>query len=708
MSLTPKPVTPPENSVFLQAYRKHTAVDVLRGSKPNAAEGSIAEILIEKEGAFLQVAVPDVNDIVGEEPKVPLMVKQIKRLALVIGQDHEDIYVDAKLKAHSQEAAESIKVFLDGAIAAAPLAGKGQKKLAELAQKVKVSTEQNAVHVHFRADAEALLQFMEQPKQATQKKGKQAKPPEPTHDVAVTDISAPSSCTKGDTVSVTVNIENLGDYDESLDVELIDVTGVKEITSHPTGLSARNQDGNDVEVTFTGETGGRQGFGSCIAVGDTNGDEYDDLLVSATRWNKGQGRAYLYYGGENMDAIPDRTFSGENSGDCFTDNGVYLADMNNDGFDDVIIGARFFNNRGRVYIYWGGTDMDEKADITIEAEEGVTDSSFGRGIGAGDLNGDGYMDLLVSAVKYKSFTGRTYLYFGPIASDSVADKVFTGENVDDTFGEKIATGDVDGDHCDDLLLGTRYYPRNTGKGRVYLYYGGPGTSMDEICDLCFDAENPDDNFGCDVELFDIDNDGFADAIISARRWPAGRLRGRVYLYWGSSRTTMDNEADLMFDGEINARECFGGTCVMGGYFNNDDYGDIIVAAYGYHQLSYQGRAYLFYGKTKTTMDTVYDHTFTPEETDNGPHRTRMGDFNGDGYGDVIMGGFRYNNFQGRCWLWLGPFPSSSIDVTFNWDTTDASIGKHTLKVEIPPVPGEQNIEDNVKTVTIEVKGRQNK
>jgi hypothetical protein len=57
---------------------------------------------------------------------------------------------------------------------------------------------------------------------------------------------------------------------------------------------------------------------------------------------------------------------------------------------------------------------------------------------------------------------------------------------------------------------------------------------------------------------------------------------------------------------------------------------------------------------------------------------------------------------GRDCLFYGPFHDTT-NVTFNWDTTNASIGKHTLKVEIPPVPGEKNTEDNIKTVTIEVK-----
>jgi hypothetical protein len=53
-------------------------------------------------------------------------------------------------------------------------------------------------------------------------------------------------------------------------------------------------------------------------------------------------------------------------------------------------------------------------------------------------------------------------------------------------------------------------------------------------------------------------------------------------------------------------------------------------------------------------------------------------------------------------LYYGPFHNTT-EITFNWDTTNASIGTHTLKVEIPPVPGEENTKDNVRIVTIEVK-----
>jgi len=230
--------------------------------------------------------------------------------------------------------------------------------------------------------------------------------------------------------------------------------------------------------------------------------------------------------------------------------------------------------------------------------------------------------------------------------------------------------------------------------------------MDETCDLTFDAENPRDQLGTSIDLFDIDNDGFAEVLIGARRWPARTNpgRGRVYLYWGSNRATMDNVADLHFDGEIDARANFGSGCVFVGYVNKDDFGDIVVPAYSYYRGSQQGRAYLYFGNKKTSMDTTCDRTLTPDGTENQPHRTRIGDFNGDGYGDVVMGGPEYNNWQGRCYLWYGG-PGSSTDVTFYWDTTRANRGEHTLKARVSPIRGEEDIADNTVTKTINLKDR---
>jgi hypothetical protein len=410
-----------------------------------------------------------------------------------------------------------------------------------------------------------------------------------------------------------------------------------------------------------------------------------------------------------MDNVADKIFAGEAAGDRFGCWGAaYVCDINHDGFGDVLIGARYHNNRGRAYIFYGGTDMDDKPDIIIDPPENDGDEcSFGRGIVGGDVDGDGHMDLLISAPQYKGYTGRTYLYYGPLDSDTNADKIFTGENADDTFGNELCIrGDVDGDGFNDLLVGTRYYPRNTEDGRVYLFYGGPSDSMDVECDLVFDAENAGDLFGNSIDMFDIDRDGHADVIVGASGWgPGSSWRGnddgRVYVYWGDGRDEMDSVPDLWFVGEPGNAAHLGASSLKGAHINDDQYGDIIACAPNYGDG--QGRVYLYQGNARGSIDTMIDATFTPEMGENRPVKTVVADFNGDGFIDVVLGGSYHANGQGRCWLWYGPFVSSSNEVTFTWDTTNASIGMHTLKVEIPPVPGEQNTEDDVKTVTIEVK-----
>lgn len=514
-------------------------------------------------------------------------------------------------------------------------------------------------------------------------------------------MSAASICVEGDTLHLTLTVENQGNYSESFIVKLTDTTDGIEIGSQSVTLSIAGEGGMNgiCDLTLTGETGGNQYFGAWLTVGDVNGDGYDDILVSAAGYNNKQGRVYLYYGGENMDENADITFTGQSAGDEFGDGDMCLADLNNDNFDDVIIGARCFNNsQGRIYIYYGGRRMDANVDITIDGE--VIDSRFGHTIVVGDVNGDGYNDLIIGANMYNNYTGRAYLYYGPIASDTTVDKTFTGEGTNDVFSHQMSLADVDGDNCDDLLVGTRFYPdvSTINTGRAYLYYGATGQNMDEDCDLTFDAENADDRFASSIDLFDVDGDKYADVIIGARGWHGNY--GRGYIYWGDSDRPMNGDCDLYLNGELGAH--MGGDSVQGGYVNNDKYGDIIFMGWGYN--GGQGRAYLYYGNTQASMDPTCDHTFTGEVPGIQPFRVRIADFNGDDYGDVVMGAGKYNNSQGRVWLYYNE-PPSSIDVNFDWDTIKASTGEHILKAEIVPVTGEKDTADNTKTITVNVKSK---
>ena len=408
---------------------------------------------------------------------------------------------------------------------------------------------------------------------------------------------------------------------------------------------------------------GKQNFGWDPACGDVNGDGYDDVVATAAAWNNGarRGRVYLYYGGTNMDAIPDKIFTGEADGDYFGD-GCRVGDVNGDNYADVLVGAPCFSGGaedGRVYVFHGGPDMDEKADLILEGESGAG-GYYGIDIGAGDLNKDGYDDVVVTALKMNSGKGRAYLYYGGNPMDATCDLTFDGENANDWFGRTLflGDGDVNGDDYPDLLMQARNYPGGKNRGRIYLYYGG--NPMDNICDKTFTGENDRDEFGEGNCLIDVDNDGFCDVIIGADCWPARKnIQGRAYLYWGSK--DMDIHADKTFTGEPGAAL----SVVYGGYFNNDEYGDILIGAWGYKDFDLRGQAHIYHGSIKGQMDEVADCILSNDAPKSRfGMRLTSGDVNGDGYDDAIINGFGYKNQQGRIWLFYGgptkPQPTQEI------------------------------------------------
>ncbi|MBK8981994.1 MAG: FG-GAP repeat protein [Ignavibacteria bacterium] len=121
------------------------------------------------------------------------------------------------------------------------------------------------------------------------------------------------------------------------------------------------------------------------------------------------GSAYIYFGGVSMDTTADVIMTGES----FFGNSVSTAgDVNSDGYSDVIIGANgYSSSTGRAYIYFGGASMNNTADVIMTGE--ATFNYFGNSVSsAGDVNGDGYSDVIVGAGLYSSLTGRAYIYFG--------------------------------------------------------------------------------------------------------------------------------------------------------------------------------------------------------------------------------------------------------------------------------------------------------
>ena len=301
------------------------------------------------------------------------------------------------------------------------------------------------------------------------------------------------------------------------------------------------------DLTFTGETASDRFGGSVGTAGDVNGDGYSDLIVGALYNDTGgtdAGRAYVFYGGPGADAAPDLTFTGVAAGDLFGRSVGTAGDVNGDGFDDLIVGAQDNDaggaDAGRAYVYYGGPGADATADLTFTGE--AADDNFGTSVGtAGDLNGDGFSDLIVGADFNDAGgtnTGRAYLYYGGSLPDTTADLVFTGEAPSDHFGISVGmAGDVNGDGIDDLIVGASLFDfGGTDAGRAYVYYGGPG--MDTTADLTFTGETAGDRFGGSVGTAgDVNGDGFDDLFVGARRHDTGGIdtgRAYVFLRWPGS------------------------------------------------------------------------------------------------------------------------------------------------------------------------------
>ncbi len=425
-----------------------------------------------------------------------------------------------------------------------------------------------------------------------------------------------------------------------------------------------------VQKTLTGSAA-YTCLGKAVAiVGDLNGDGYDDLAVTAgDAGGSNEWKVYIFFGGPTMDTIPDLTLRSSVADEQF---GVSLAragDLNGDGYDDLVVGAyngnSLANGTGKVYIYFGGAQMDSIPDVVLHAE--AANDGFGWSVaGAGDVNGDGYPDVIVGAPYSNaggSAAGRAYIYFGGAVVDSLPALTITGTLSTEDLGYSVAgAGDVNHDGYDDVIIGayTHDFVLMNNAGRAYLYLGG--SPMDNIPDVVYNGVAAFDYFGIEVKgVGDINGDGYDDILISAR---GVNSRGRASLFYGGS--VLDNVVDVTLNGE-GTSNFFGDFTAAGGDLNGDGHPDLIVGAPGYNGLT--GRVYVYNGGA--AMDTIADATFTGENTSDffGCAVAGAGDLNGDGFPDLVVGAYRNNaggTYAGRVYLYLssaGPLPIQLASLT---------------------------------------------
>jgi hypothetical protein len=411
----------------------------------------------------------------------------------------------------------------------------------------------------------------------------------------------------------------------------------------PTGLSSTSN------WTAIGEnTYNYLGY-SVSTAGDVNGDGYSDVIIAARQYSSERGKAYVYFGSSTgLSTLPNWTAVGENGGDYFGQSVSTAGDVNGDGYSDIIIGAVLYSDgKGKAYVYQGSSaGLPATPNWTATGENGG--DRFGFSVNTtGDVNGDGYSDVVIGATYYSSIKGKAYVYFGsPTGLSTTSNWTATGENAGDYFGCSVSTaGDVNGDGYSDMIIGAFGYSSN--KGKSYVYYGSV-TGLSAISNWTATGENTSDRFGYYVSTAgDVNGDGYSDVIIGAVCYSSSK--GKAYVYHGSS--TGLSTPNWTVIGETTSDQ-FGQSVSTIGDVNGDGYSDVIIASP--YSLSGKGKAYAYYG-CSTGLSGTPSWTASGENTNDlfGFSVNTTGDVNGDGYSDVIIGASSYSTYTGKVYVYYG-------------------------------------------------------
>jgi hypothetical protein len=396
---------------------------------------------------------------------------------------------------------------------------------------------------------------------------------------------------------------------------------------------------------------------------DVNGDGYGDLVVGAPGMSSFPGNVYVYLGGPSGLGNPTALRDPENaSGDSFGRSVASAGDVNGDGYADLVVGAPGVSEfKGSVYIYLGGPSGLAPTSTPLSDPGEATGDSFGISVSsAGDVNGDGYADLVVGA---SGSEGNAYVYLGGPSGLGATPTALRdpGNSTGDSFGISVAgAGDVNGDGYADLVVGAPGI--SSSAGGVYVYLGGP-SGIGAIPTVLNDPGNiAGDLFGASVaSAGDANGDGYSDIVVGAQGVSSGT--GSAYVYYGAPSGVGTTPTPLN-DPRTTPGDAFGVSVANAGDVNGDGYVDLVVGADGVS--SGAGDAYIFLGGPPSPLGPLVAALADPGQmaADRfGISVASAGDVNGDGYADLVVGADGVSSSSGGVDVYLGGTPALGAAIT---------------------------------------------